>query len=118
MATHLKTPAAHTHTPDHVRNTTGNLINNSKKGVQQRLKLLTTVVQLITKPCITLFGNTTLLQTLVEGDYDAVLTFAMPGDDVESCGCILGHYLRVPVITVHGIPFLTAPLGTPQVGDA
>jgi hypothetical protein len=51
-----------------------------------------------------------------EGSYDAVLTFAMPGDDADSCGCIVGHLLRRPLVSLHAIPFITAPWGAPQVG--
>ena len=40
----------------------------------------------------------------------------MPGNDLDSCGCVLAHKLGVPLMSVHAIPFLLLPLGVPQVG--
>ena len=67
-------------------------------------------------PLQTSFDTSThTAQTLSAGGYTAVLTFSMPGDEVDSCGCALSHMLRLPLITVNGVPFLTAPLSVPQV---
>lgn len=79
--------------------------------------LLFTIADMFTKPCLSLFGNTTLLQTLSSGGYDAVMSYSMFGDGVDSCLCLLSHYLRVPFIKVHGLALMAgAPLGSPQVG--
>ena len=49
-------------------------------------------------------------QTLEDGRYDAVLSYSMPGNDLDSCGCVLAHKLGVPLMSVHAIPFLLLPL--------
>jgi hypothetical protein len=42
----------------------------------------------------------------------------MPGaPGADSCGCMVAHALGVPFMTVHGIPFITAPLGVPQARE-
>lgn len=53
-------------------------------------------------------------QELERARFDALLSFQLPfGGD--SCGCVLAHRLRAPLVTMHSVPFLTAPRGVPQV---
>ena len=56
-------------------------------------------------------------QHIETGSWDAVFTYNMPGDAYESCGCILSHLLRRPLLSLHGIPFITAPWGVPQASE-
>ncbi|KIZ04309.1 hypothetical protein MNEG_3644 [Monoraphidium neglectum] len=87
------------------------------KGVRNPLRVLANLMEVMGRPCSLMFSNATLMAALESGRYEAVLTFNMPGDWADSCGCVLAHSLGVPLMTVHGIPFITAPLSVPQFGS-
>ncbi|KIZ07003.1 hypothetical protein MNEG_0948 [Monoraphidium neglectum] len=97
--------------PEAMKKTAAQLLNRNVAT------LISNVMKMFSRPCGLMLANETLVQAMKEGSYDAVLTFAMPGDDADSCGCIVGHLLRRPLVSLHAIPFITAPWGAPQFGS-
>ncbi|KAI8466828.1 MAG: hypothetical protein J3K34DRAFT_524234 [Monoraphidium minutum] len=81
------------------------------------LALAKNVARMFVRPCELMLANATLVEGLKAGGYDAVMTFAFPGDDYDSCGCVVSHLLRRPLVLVNGNPLIKAPWSVPQFGS-
>lgn len=86
-------------------------------GAPSKLTLLRSIQKMWQRPCALLMANRTLLKDLEGGGYDAIIAYTMPGDGSDSCGCVVSHKLRLPLIAVTALPMVTGPLSVPQFGS-